>query len=136
MRPEKPNLKPERPNLRLERPGLRPERPDLRPEIPDLRPERLDLRPERMDLQPERLDLMPERLELRPEGPDEGGDAQSNKRMDEQTNESPPVFYRILSPSGPLPKREDTNFLGKLQGGLNATCVKFGNPADLKDLKK
>ena len=25
--------------------------------------------------------------------------------------------------------REDTNFLGKLQGGLNTTCVKFGNPA-------
>ena len=25
--------------------------------------------------------------------------------------------------------REDTNFLGKLQGGLKTTCVKFGNPA-------
>ena len=25
--------------------------------------------------------------------------------------------------------REDTNFLGKLQGGLNTTCVKFGNLA-------
>ena len=25
--------------------------------------------------------------------------------------------------------REDTNFLEKLQGGLNTTCVKFGNLA-------
>ena len=29
------------------------------------------------------------------------------KRTNEQTNESPPVFYRTSSPSGPLPKRYD-----------------------------
>ena len=63
---------------------MRSEWPDLRPDLgPDLRPERSNLRPERTDLRPER--------------PEEGG---TNKR----TNESPPVFYRTLSPSGPLPK--------------------------------
>ena len=75
----------------------------MRPERLDLRPERLDLRPERLDLGTERLDLRPERLDLRPEGPDEGGG--TDKRTNEQTNESPPVFYRTSSPSGPLPKK-------------------------------
>ena len=68
------------------------EGPDLRPERPDLRPDRLDLRPDGPDLKPERLDG--------------GGDEQTNKqRMDRQTNESPPVFYKTSSPSGPLPKK-------------------------------
>ena len=71
------------------------------PENLDLRPERPGLRPERLDLRPERLDLRPERPDLRPEGSDEGGD----ERNDGRTNESPPVFYRTSSPSGPLPKR-------------------------------
>ena len=48
-----------------------------------------------------RLDLRPERPDLRPEGSDEGGG--TNERTDERTNESPPVFYRTSSPSGPLP---------------------------------
>ena len=43
--------------------------------------------------------MRPERLDVRPEGPDKGGDARTNGR----TNESPPVFYRTSSPSGPLP---------------------------------
>ena len=30
-------------------------------------------------------------------------DGQMDERMNERTNESPPVFYRTLSPSGPLP---------------------------------
>ena len=66
-----------------------------------MRPERPDLRPERPDLRPERPDLRPERLDLGPEGPD-GEDEQTNGR----TNESPPVFYRTLSPSEPLPKKK------------------------------
>ena len=45
--------------------------------------------------------MRPERLDFRPEGPDKGGDARTNGR----TNESPPVFYRTSSPSGPLPKK-------------------------------
>ena len=32
-----------------------------------------------------------------------------DERMDKRTNESPPVFYRTLSPSGPLPKKEGKN---------------------------
>ena len=66
-------------------------------------PERSDLRPERPDLRPERSDLRPERPYLRSEGPDERG-GRTNKRINERTNESPPVFYRTSSPSGPLPK--------------------------------
>ena len=31
--------------------------------------------------------------------------AQTDGQTDERTNESPPVFYRTLSPSGPLPKK-------------------------------
>ena len=61
------------------------------------------MRPERLDLGTERLDLRPERLDLRPEGPDEGGG--TDARTNERTNESPPVFYRTSSPSGPLPKK-------------------------------
>ena len=34
------------------------------------------------------------------------GDGRINKQMDRQMNESPPVFYRTLSPLGPLPKRQ------------------------------
>ena len=98
MRPYRPDLRPDRPNLRPERPNVRPEGLDLSPEGPDLRPERPDLRPERPDLKPERSDL-------RPEGPDEGGDGRTNKQTDGRTNESPPVFYRTLSPSRPLPKK-------------------------------
>ena len=63
---------------------------------------RSDLKPERLDLRPERPNLRPERPDLRSEGPDGGG---TNKRTNKRTNESPPVFYRTLSPSGPLPKR-------------------------------
>ena len=33
----------------------------------------------------------------------EGARGGTNKRTNGQTNESPPVFYRTLSPSGPLP---------------------------------
>ena len=61
------------------------------------------MRPERLDLGPKRLNLRLERLVLWPEGPDEGGGM--NERTDGRTNESPPVFYRTSSPSGPLPKK-------------------------------
>ena len=50
--------------------------------------------------------MRPERLDFRPEGPDKGGDARTNG----QTNESPPVFYRTSSPSGPLPKKQEKKF--------------------------
>ena len=85
-------LRPERPNFRHERPVLRPERPDLWHERPDLRPER-----------PERQNLRPERPDLKPEGRDEGG--MNKKRTNKWTNKSPPLLYRTLSPSGPLPKK-------------------------------
>ena len=49
---------------------------ELRPDGPDLRPERPDSRLEWPDLRPDRPDWRPE---------------------------SSPVFYRTLSPSGPLP---------------------------------
>ena len=32
------------------------------------------------------------------------GGGQTNKQIDKRTNKSPPVFYRTLSPLGPLPK--------------------------------
>ena len=44
------------------------------------------------------------RADFRPERA--WGDGRINKQMDRQMNESPPVFYRTLSPSGPLPKRQ------------------------------
>ena len=62
------------------------------------------MRPERTDLRPERMDLRPERPDLRPEKPGQGGTNRwANERTNNQTNKSPPVFYRASSPSGPLP---------------------------------
>ena len=49
---------------------------------------------------PERADFRPKRADFRPER------AWGDKRTNGMTNESPPVFYRTLSPSGPLPKRQ------------------------------
>ena len=85
---------------------MRPKRPNLRPERPDLRPERSNLRPERPDLRPKRPNLRSERPDLRPNGRgrmDKLTDERTNEQTNKQTNESPPVFYRTLSPSGPLP---------------------------------
>ena len=76
-----------------ERADLRPVRPDFRPERPDLRPERADLRPERADFRPERADFRHERAW--------GG--RTDGRMHERKS---PVFYRTLSPLGPLPKNQ------------------------------
>ena len=53
------------------------------------------------DLRPEKPNLRPEKLDLRPGGLVKGG---GDKQTDGRTNKSPPVFYRTLSPSGPLPK--------------------------------
>ena len=50
----------------------------------------LPSQPERADFRPEREDFRLERADSRPWG-------------DIRTNESPPVFYRTSSPSGPLP---------------------------------
>ena len=56
-----------------------------------------------------RPDLKPGRPELRPERPRRpdwrGTDKQTGKWM----NESPPVFYRTSSPSGPLPKKNKSS---------------------------
>ena len=35
-----------------------------------------------------------------------GTNKRTNEWTDGRTNESPPVFYRTSSPSGPLPKRQ------------------------------
>ena len=75
----------------------------MRPEDLDLRPKKRNLRPERPGLRLERLDLRPERPDLRPEEPDRWG--RMDGRTNERTNESPPVFYRTSSPSGPRPKK-------------------------------
>ena len=48
--------------------------------------------------QPERADFRPERADFRPE-------RAWGRRTDKRTNKSPPVFYRTLSPSGPLPNK-------------------------------
>ena len=53
--------------------------------------------PERADLRPKRADFRPERAW--------GTYGRTNRRTNGQTNRSPPVFYRTLSPLGPLPKK-------------------------------
>ena len=58
------------------------------PALPDSRPERADFRPERVDFRPERVDFRPER-------------AWGNGWKDGCTKV--PLFYRTLSPLGPLP---------------------------------
>ena len=50
----------------------------------------------------QRPDLRYQRPDLRPEGPNEGAggtNGRTNERTDGRTKESPPVFYRTLSPS-------------------------------------
>ena len=49
-------------------------------------------------------------------------DRRTNERTYERTNESPPVFYRTSSPSGPLPKSLQTN-----KAGYTATPVAWGS---------
>ena len=61
-----------------------------------------DSRPERADFRRERVDFRPERAGFRPERAWGGW---TDGWMDGQRNESPPVFYRTSSPSGPLPKK-------------------------------
>ena len=84
-----------------ERTDYRPKKTDYRPERADSRLERADFRPERVDFRPERVDFRPERADFRPERA-----WGTHGRTDGRTNESPPVFYRTSSPSGPLPKKE------------------------------
>ena len=63
--------------------------------------EKPDLRRERADFSPERVDFRPERA---------WGDKRTDERTDGMKNESPPVFYRTLSPPGPLPKKRKKKF--------------------------
>ena len=72
---------------------------DFKPDRADFRPEKADSKPERADFRPERVNFWPERADFRSER------AWGDKRTNGMTNESPPVFYRTSSPSGPLPKR-------------------------------
>ena len=65
-------------------------------EKPDLRPEKADFRPERADFRSERAWG----------GIDRWTDGRNDEQTDGMTNESPPVFYRTSSPSGPLPKNQ------------------------------
>ena len=67
---------------------------DSRRERVDSRSERADSRPEKADFRPEKADFRPKRTDFRPE---------RAWGADGRTNESPPVFYRTLSPLGPLP---------------------------------
>ena len=69
------------------------------------RPKKADFRPERADFRPERVDSSLRGQILGLKGP--GRDAQTDRKMDEQTNEqkSPPNFYGTSSPSGPLSKK-------------------------------
>ena len=54
------------------------------------------------DLEAERADFRPERADFRPV---RAWGGRTHGRTDGRTNESPPVFYRTSSPSGPLPKK-------------------------------
>ena len=53
--------------------------------------------------------------------------------MNERTNESPPVFYRTSSPSGPLPKKWENQrfksffvYVSVLEGGLGGILGEDG----------
>ena len=60
-----------------------------------------------------RLGFEPGGWDLSPEAKGERTDKQTNERMNEQTNQSPPVFYRTSSPLGPLPKKPLTDITYK-----------------------
>ena len=75
-------------------PGLKSILSGLESERANFWPERTSSRPDWANFRPERADSRPERADFRPGG-------------DKRTNESPPVFYRTLSPSAPLPKKTD-----------------------------
>ena len=86
----------------------RPEVTDSKPKKPDFRPARAYLRSRRIDNKSERADFRHGRKNFRSERADFRSERawgeRMDGRMDGMTNESPPVFYRTLSPSGPLPK--------------------------------
>ena len=62
--------------------------------VPPLRPHTSSLKPH----------ISPQRLKSQSQGLDISLEAQIPASKNKQTNESPPVFYRTSSPSGPLPK--------------------------------
>ena len=98
FRQERADFRPQRADSWPERSDFKPMRANFRPKRADFRPERADIRPERADFRPERTDFRSERVDFRPERAWEG---QMKGRMDE----SLPVFYRTLSPSGLLHKK-------------------------------
>ena len=84
----------------------------MRLERADLRLKRAVLKPERADVRPERPDLKSEMPDLKPEWT--GG----------RTNESPPVFYRTSSPSGPQPKSPNLLFSCNFFASICKGCLK------------
>ena len=69
----------------------------------DFRHKRANVRPPKGDFR-SRIDFRPKRLISGLWGVIGGTKGRNDGRTDERTNESPPVFYRTLSPSRPLPK--------------------------------
>ena len=55
--------------------------------------------------------------------------------MDKRTNESPPVFYRTSSPSGPLPKKPNISLQADLCQNLLACSLEHVLTAFLNILK-
>ena len=80
----------------------------MRVERADLRHERTDFRFERADLGPDRAALRLERADLRPERTGGGTHRQKNKHTNKWTKF--PVFYRTLSSTGPLPKKNKARY--------------------------
>ena len=108
--PLRPEISPFRPEICLLRPEiclLKPKICPLRPEICPLGPWICPIRPEICSLRPQTcpLRVRTESVDFRPERAWESltGPGGMDLRMEERTNKSPPVFYRTLSPLGPLP---------------------------------
>ena len=96
-----------RTDSRPELADLKPVREDIMPKRANYGSERADFRLERADFRLERADFKYERADFRPE---RAWGGRTNGRTNEQTNKSPPVFYRTLSPSGPLPRFPSLQF--------------------------
>ena len=108
--PLRPEISPFRPEICLLRPEiclLKPKICPLRPEICPLGPWICPIRPEICSLRPQTcpLRVRTESVDFRPERAWESltGPGGMDLRTEERTNKSPPVFYRTLSPLGPLP---------------------------------
>ena len=93
-----------------------PDGVDLRPGRSKFRYERVDFRFKRADFSPERVDLRSQMTDFRGEWFKGGGE--NNRMVRWRTNESPPVFYRTSSLSGPLPCSQSTTSLDHSKQGI------------------